>query len=192
MGGNLMKKTLLATGTALFLLGSATVAPAAMLGGDPGAAFDMPGPGDYYLWTVDLDGFLEGDTVLDFTVTVPAGGAVLSVFQVFGGDSANQQSGEYKANFSLVVNDPQDTWTEIDYDIYWYHNYLGVPLAEGQRTFKVTLTGAFDDDFPVPDGRYADVRFGDGIAPAVPLPAPALLLLGGMLALAGLGGRKPV
>ena len=88
----------------------------------------------------------------------------------------------------LEVNQAPDTWTEIDYFIHWYHNYLEVDLEEGARTFKVTLTGSNDGDFPVGAGPYADVRFGNGpgIIPAVPLPAPAMLLAGGLLVLAGL------
>lgn len=143
---------------------------------------DMPLPTQHFSTAVDMEGLQVGDTVFELNVTVPVGGAFLKVFQVFGGDIFDTNYGEYRANFALEVNQSPNTWTMIDYDYYWYHNYLDVFLEGGERTFKVTLTGSEDGVFPVAAGRYADVRFGDTI-PAVPLPAGAVLLVSSLAAL---------
>lgn len=167
------------TSLALIGLGLTGSGHAAMLGGDPGPSFDMPGGGDYYLWDMDLSGLSAGSILLDFTVNVPTGGAFLRTFQVFALDDT--RDGCVDGRFSLSVNQPgNETWTSVAVlEPCSYHDYLNINLLEGPRNFVVTV-----ESLPR-NADHANVRFGD-IIPAIPLPAPALLLMGGLAAMAGL------
>lgn len=164
---------------ALIALAPAAARPA------PVIAFDMPPPGAYRIGVVDLTGARPGDTAFTLEVTVPAGGAFLQTFQVFGiGDGS---LGQYHADFGLAVSgQTPGTWTGIDKDLYWYHNYLDVDLSEGLRVFEVTFEGPDD---PVPPGQGLHWRFGD-IVPAVPAPPGVVALATALAGLSGLVRRR--
>lgn len=150
----------------------ATAAPvsATLLDSPPTNPFDMPAPGDYYQWMVDLSGYSQGDVVLNLEVIVPPGGADLVIFQVFTTEDMQTCGGSNSGLFDLEVDQPgNSTWNYTDFGTCYYHNYEGVMLDEGMRNFVVTLTNS-------PGDRYADVRFGDTDI-AVPLP-------GGLVSLA--------
>lgn len=162
-------------------------ANAAQLGGNPGPSFDMPGPGDYYLWNQSMSGIAAGDNLLGFIVKVPTGGSFLKTFQVFGGCDGDTF---YNAGFSLFVGGIATNWTSAtrgDSSNCGYHDFLHKPLGEGSLEFRVVFDGA--DNAPPAGFDFADVRFGD-IIPAIPLPATGLLAIGALAALAGLRRRS--
>jgi hypothetical protein len=160
---------------------------AVQLGGNPGSEFDMPAPGDGYLWNESMSGITDGDTLLDFNVQVPVGGALLRNFQVFGGCDAFSR---YEARFSLFLDGTATPWSWNWEDVgggpCYYHTLESEALSEGLLNFKVVFDSA---DAPPPPGfDYADVRFGD-VMSAIPVPAPILLLMTGLGAL-GLTARR--
>ncbi len=170
----------------LFLSVSATMASAATCG-DPGAEFNWPDVCTGYLWSVDMDGLSPSDELLSFTVNVGAGGAAVPVFQVFGfTKDAPGGIGPFHASFDLFLDGVATPWTQVDPDLYFYHNFFNQRLSEGSTVFSVRYTGPSG---PLYGTHFADVRFGD-VIPGVPAPPALLGILTGLALLFGLGAAR--
>jgi len=164
--------------------------PSYSLGGGvepyPGDAFDWPASGiDAFHWFEDLSGVTTFPApVVDFTVTnITAAPLLVMTFQIFG-NCTNSDDAAY-ADFNLSLNGTPTPWTGVEDGPCLYHNYLNFFLPVGATRFTVDLV----NDRNTAPLLYADVRFGD-IVPAIPLPPTALLLLGGVGALALMRRRR--
>lgn len=145
----------------------------------------MPGLGDYYRWTVPMAGMTVGDDLASFTMTVPFGGAILDIFQVFGGGDG---AVAYQVFFDLFIGGVATPWTSVytgNGSPFRYHNLEDYWLPGGDVSFRIVLIA--EDSAPPPGFDYADLRVGgaNSIPAAIPAPASALLALSawGLMAL---------
>ncbi len=131
-----------------------------------------------------------GDT--QWVITAPVGGIVLDFIQVY---SAIEQS-----NYLLRDNGVQVSWDFVDNpgSQYSYNNLFNYSLTPGQHVFTVEVLNSsgpyYAGEGPLGPNQYswAVITFNTdpGVAPAVPLPASALVLSGGLGVLAWLKGAR--
>jgi hypothetical protein len=164
--------------------GAAEAAPSFCALPTPSAAI---GPGDTKVLTYTATDPCEG---YEFDLRVPpAGGTFSLLLTVQAGPSPLgllQIFNDSEDIYRLFVDGAPQTWQQEDFDEFYYQ-FADPGLFRTAATYDIAFR-TVDDNSP-PYGPRATVRLGgSAVIPAIPLPAPALLLLSGIAAL-GWRGR---